>query len=328
MDRGMTVGYFARNERGVPEDEAYGIEIEAENYSRERWPVDARAMSKHWNLVEDGSLRNSGVEFVSKPLSPGVIEQAVRHLYARTAAYWQPSVRTGIHVHANVLGRTFEELRRIFSYYSFIEPVLFHMLGAEREENIYCVPWYRAPEEAENAVRTVMRDPYSAREACKYSALFVGPIQTYGTIEFRHAPTFIHPDALLGWISLCRTVANSYTLPDPIETYAAGGVAAVINTLLPDFDMLSMEDMEGMIEDTGAAEIALTFQPCTYKAVPWGKPGEFVTKAGDEHRSITFSSRIERAQLDAILRATEPPEEERLEDLLEDHDNDDEEEQP
>jgi len=152
-----------------------------------------------------------------------------------------------------------------------------------REENIYCVPFYRAPSEAATLANGVMRDGWQLREACKYSALFVGPLRTFGTIEFRHAPTFSDPAVLVLWWKLCQCVANSWQLPDPFEVYAEGGnrgvAKAVFGDLLNTFELEDWE-IEALITRTGAEEVAFLFQPCTYKEAEWGVPGQFqITRA-------------------------------------------------
>ena len=312
MESYVKVSEFAENQAGCPPEEGYGIELEAEGYDTEaNRRLDSRSLSKHWTITEDGSLRNGGVEFVSRFLRPETLEQAVRHLYARTRKKWHPSIRTGVHVHCNMLGRTMEELRRVLAYYAFCEPVLFHLAGEHREENIYCVPWYRAPDEADNAVRGVLKHWLSFNDACKYSALYTGPLRTFGTIEFRHAHTFDGPDQMLGWLLLVRAIANSWQYSDPIELYAEGGTEAVLEAVfgseLLDTLGLPMDKAVELVNSVGADEVALRFQPCTYKLGEWGKPGEFVVEGNfiPDRSSI----RLHGARADGIdRRELDPPE--------------------
>lgn len=285
MDHGnMIVAHFATNEIGAPTDqELYGIEIEAEEFNPLFRGPEGSALSRYWNVKEDGSLRNFGVEFVSKLLPPDKVSNAVHHLYGRTRKLWEPSIRSGIHIHANMLGRTLDEVRRVLAYYSFVEPLLFAYVGPEREENIYCVPYYRAPGEAHTLMTALTQSEYGLRDACKYSALFVGPLRTFGTIEFRHAPTFSDPDRLIEWWKLCSAVANSWKLPDPFEVYAKGGVEAVVRAVFSDIwdlDGLPYAQIEEFIRGSGAEEVAFIFQPCTYNQVEWGAPGSFYVNRG------------------------------------------------
>lgn len=281
-NRHLQIAQTCANNAGAGLGESYGIEIEVENYSPRSRPGDVATLSNNWELKNDGSLRNNGAEFVSRVLEPAAVENAVRHLYARTASKWQPSPRTGIHVHANMLGRTRDEVRRVCAYYAFVEPQMFRLAGEEREENIFCVPWYRAPMEAE-VVRTALLAgdmvPFASfiQQSCKYSALYCGPLVTFGTIEFRHARTFHDPDSLLRWVDAVRAVANSYLLPDPVELYSTGGLAAIHAAVFggepSDWNEAELAEEA---RRTGSEEVGLLFQDYTYNQGEWGEPCRFV----------------------------------------------------
>ena len=303
MERGtVRVDQLAQNEMGAPpDDDLFGIEIEVEGFDPLRRGPEASALSRYWNIKEDGSLRNNGAEFVSKLLPADKVPNAVHHMYSRTRKLWEPSIRTGIHIHANMLGRTLDDVRRVAAYYSFVEPLLFQFVGEEREENIYCVPFYRAPSEAATLMDALTKNEWLLRESCKYSALFVGPLRTFGTIEFRHAPTFDSAETMVLWWKLCRCVANSWKLRDPFEVYAEGGCASVVAEVFGDlWDRAewSAEDMNALIEGAGADEVAFLFQPSTYYAESWGEPGKFFIneKLSNEPTSLFDRLTINRVE--------------------------------
>lgn len=54
-----------------------GIEIETENVST------FRHESPYWSMVEDGSLRNSGREFITPPIRAWRVERALSQLFTR-----------------------------------------------------------------------------------------------------------------------------------------------------------------------------------------------------------------------------------------------------
>lgn len=289
MDGGtMTpiVADYSANEFNSPTTEGYGIEVEVERFDLGTRLELANKMTKYWHIKDDGSLRNSGAEFVSKFLPPDDVATAVHYLYGKTRKHWEPSERTGIHVHANMLGRTFDEVARICTYYAMVEPLVFLWAGTEREENIFCVPWYRAPDEAALVSRALRSgDMFSLRQSCKYSGLFAGPLRTFGTLEFRHARTFDTPEQLEAWVRVIRMTANAYTLPDPIELYAQEGVAAVVKLLFGElYEQINMPDsaLEALLHDLGAVETALLFQPVTYAQSGWGVPCAFDVGEGVE----------------------------------------------
>lgn len=309
----MKVLNFARNDAKVsPDLESYGLEVEAERYHPDNWAADGKALKKFWKLDKDGSLRNNGVEFISVPTPAPDVPEAISVLYKVTGKKWEPSVRTGVHIHANCLGRTTDELRKIAAYYAFAEPVLFDMAGENREENIYCVPWYRAPEEAEAILAAIKYAETEApnvgairaywSESCKYSAMYFGPLATYGTVEFRHAETFADQNSFLDWWGMCRSISLSYTLPDPVRLYANGNTALVLRTLFggrhPDEFYV---DMAARAEELGCHEIALRFQPCTYKLGEWGKPGEFALNRRPQAEAVAAPRRT----IEDVLRDQE-----------------------
>lgn len=202
----------------------FGVEIEVE-HCRE-WP-----QGWWWQITEDGSLRNNGMEFLSPPATLAQIHDGIDRFYAEgfDVYGWKSSKRTGIHLHMDTSTLTMDELGAFLTAYAALEPVLFNVLcGPDREENIYCVPWYRAKEQA-LYVQGLMRD-YKAggrevllnacAQACKYNALYIEPLRRYGTVEFRGAPTF---DSAA---ELHRLVTTFDTLLD--RTQKDGTAAAVM----------------------------------------------------------------------------------------------------
>jgi hypothetical protein len=265
----------------IGEAEMYGIEVEVEGVSATRHDLWFRGsnMPPGWGVVEDGSLRNGGAEFVSLPTPGDEVEVRVDGLYISTAKFWKPSSRTGIHIHANMQGRTFKELNQILSYYAYVEPLLFQFVGMEREQNIYCVPLYRAPREADMLREVMVSGRYSyLEESCKYSAIYAFPLMRYGTLEFRHAPTFTDPEHLKKWYRIVRAIANSYKLEDPHLVYAHGGVDAVAQVLFGDYAAIFGVGPDWLMRETtrvASDEIALRFSYPERQPSEWGRPGSF-----------------------------------------------------
>ena len=275
--------------------ERFGIELEVENA---RYPDELGA---HWRVVEDGSLRNSGLEFVSNPLSMGQIDEAVPQFYQwmRDLGY-ATSIRTSTHVHANVLDHTMEELGAVFAAYAIVEPLLFQMCGSQREENIYCVPWYRAHEQAEVAGRALGGRRSQFRYSCKYSSMYIEPVVRFGTVEFRQAPLFESEGALRVWLELIRAIV--YTAPRlwndaqaVINAYDEGCSQFVESlfgpTLVDELSIYCRGSMEDIIDNADSLTIAEYLVPslCTYKATGWVSP--MVHVEGDAvrgYRNVAF----------------------------------------
>jgi hypothetical protein len=281
-------GSLAQYPRGT-----YGIEVEAERFSTaeltrlmEGIPSSIEklaALRPYWSATTDGSLRHNGVEWISKPLNMILSEQALNLLYdAMDDGLFQSSVRAGIHVHANMAPVTNVEFVQALRSYAVLEPLLFRYVGVAREQNIYCVPLYRAVNEQRlwvriagllsgNAFRTRADHQMCyalIRECCKYSALNISTFIRLGTFEFRHAPTFDRRDEALNWLRLVHEV-SMFQLP------ADAGEDSLIHAkpwamaLIPKLDW---DDYVAEVRGRGLLGYANKLQPFTYKAPEWGKP--------------------------------------------------------
>lgn len=256
----------------------YGVEIEVEHcLDPPVWCGETQ-----WSWVEDGSLRNNGMEFITPPVIIEELGDMVQEYYRHhDREGYQASLRTGIHVHADMRWRTVEQVTAICTLYSILEPALFELCGPEREECIYCVPWYRAPDEVEvlNQVRMYAdeRDDWRTAHshlggACKYSALYLEPLRRLGTIEFRAAPTFDRAADLMRWVhTLRRLVALGHYLgtPERVVDYYEGHPYRVLSTVLGDetdvmdaATLIELEDSAGV-----AAGLVRTKQKFEWKHI-------------------------------------------------------------
>ena len=272
----MYVREFSMNNGGLALDAGrrYGIEIEVESA---RIPDDMHRQS-NWSYVEDGSLRNSGLEFVSVPLSEARLDRAINQFYTWFGEHgYSTSIRTSTHVHANVLEHSMEEVGAVLAAYCIVEPILFQLCGQEREENIYCVPWYRAPDQVAVASAAININYRRVNNSCKYSALYLEPMYRFGTLEFRHAPVFERGEDLELWISIVRAIV--YGAPTRWENaeavvlaYEELGCDAFMSTLFGDalaqeLSVMCTESFEDLVDNADSIKNAEELVPslCTYK---------------------------------------------------------------
>lgn len=229
-----------------PDVEHYGIEVEAEGLTVGmavgiRWSTQFK---KYWSFHEDGSLRN-GIEFVSVPLLPEQVPEAIEVMWPSVVPGRAiPSGRTGIHIHASCFGLDTDDVLRIARHYALLEPVLFNIAGADREENIFCIPWYRGDDEPRRVFSTLANEAGSNKHktamflnnrptTCKYSALNISPLCNLGTIEFRHAPTYADGALMQRWFNAVRSVRNTYARKeDPLTVYREQGMARLVEDVL------------------------------------------------------------------------------------------------
>jgi len=193
-----------------------GIEIEVENVPRVpdgNWPI-------LWRTEEDRSLRNSGIEFISLALKGEQIPYALLSLCEALPNSVQFSGRTSVHVHLNVQDKTPEEIAKIVLTYLPLERLLFAFAGEHREKNIFCVPLYDI-EMTDNLFSAIKKlDTKEIKqlqsENYRYSALNLGPVTTFGTMEFRHLGGTKDVSRILTWINLILSI-QKYALSTNLD---------------------------------------------------------------------------------------------------------------
>jgi hypothetical protein len=176
----------------------FGIEIEVENITYWKPPEERF----YWNLTEDNSLRNHGVEFVSIPLKCQHIPGALTQL----ASYLQPdavySPRTSTHVHMNVRDLTIEEITSLVILYTICENILFQWVGHNRDTNVFCNKLNDTNYIEELILNLINHPSDTVNSWNKYTALNINPIASKGSIEFRHLEGSGNWKRILTWINL------------------------------------------------------------------------------------------------------------------------------
>ncbi len=168
-----------------------GIEIELEDASE----MDLR----HWNSIRDGSLRNSGWEYVMRqPLGGNDLFEAICEVdTALNTITPDASWRCSTHVHVDIRDLTTAQFKKLILLYIIYERIIFQCSGEHRYQNNFC-PAYGFAQDMIMRLSTVWnrydRDfvsgiNYSAqsggRDRDKYNSLNLLPIFTQGSIEFR-----------------------------------------------------------------------------------------------------------------------------------------------
>tara|TARA_R100001082_G_scaffold106367_1_gene79187 strand:- start:2314 stop:3543 length:1230 start_codon:yes stop_codon:yes gene_type:complete len=155
----------------------------------------------YWNVKSDGSLREGGVEFVTKKLFGKDLSLALAelgdYLDANTIPNSIPSDRCSVHIHLDVTDLDKNEYARLLIDYAIFENVLFNYCGADRKNNIYCLPFAKSDDfrrTLSNILTSVSKDLDFRKYVNafpKYSALNLRATSTYGSLEFRlHGGTY------------------------------------------------------------------------------------------------------------------------------------------
>lgn len=191
----------------------FGIEVEVENIQV------AKATGSYWHIVNDGSLRNRGYEYVSKPLKMKRVELALKELDAILPPTRDFSGRTSVHVHMNVRDITFEDLKSILLLYIVFERSIYRWIGHGRDKNIFCLPLYDTG--YLNSLDTFLVSPHTAANNWnKYTGLNLAPLSQKGTIEFRHMYGNLNIPLLMSWVNLLgsfKKYATNTTYEDVVR---------------------------------------------------------------------------------------------------------------
>lgn len=205
--------------------DAVGIEIEMELPGS----VDTSTLSttKDWSVKSDGSLRNFGLEFVSRPFS-------LLHEHHVLGKSWADIIsspqlvkadwdcpRASVHVHVNVRDLTYNQLMNGILAYLLLEGTLVDYCGRWRKGNLFAL---RIPEAAanfqhiKNSITNFSKIQINSEQ--RYSAMNLVSLSTFGTIEFRMLGSVYDPRLIRLWASglrhLIDRAAQMYSSPPEI----------------------------------------------------------------------------------------------------------------
>ncbi|NIP41352.1 MAG: hypothetical protein GWO28_01230 [candidate division Zixibacteria bacterium] len=204
-------------------DGLYGIEIELE-----RMRNASELEMKYWRLVNDGSLRNHGIEFVlTQPLGGADIPRALSELEkAILKGRFDPSLtdRTSVHVHMDVRELSNTELSKLIILYTIFERVLFQYAGPHRWGNIFCMPIEYAQLQIPILTDIPENDGHLFADAVfsgsrgidRYSALNLLALPRFGSLEFRMHQGEWRAEQLLRWVSILACLKEEARSSDEI----------------------------------------------------------------------------------------------------------------
>ncbi|HET8685593.1 MAG TPA: amidoligase family protein [Methanosarcina sp.] len=189
-----------------------GVELEVENF-----PQDIPAVAKGIDFTNDGSLRNNGIEAVTRPNTrPGTLN-VVKEFWTKFKIENGKnfSDRTSIHVHANVTHFNANQIQNLVFLYCLFEDILFDVVGEDRRDNIFCVPWSQTGLHMGNYHRIWT----SAAGWQKYTALNLRPVASQGTVEFRHMYGHADFELLSSWLLIIEEIMQAAETMDNEELY-------------------------------------------------------------------------------------------------------------
>lgn len=195
----------------VSDDFEIGIEIEVEN-------VQAHACTAYtvWSVHNDGSLRNSGYEYVTAPINGKRIPFALNQFFRCMSPDIQFSPRTSIHIHLNVLDLTPVQIAGLLTTYMVVEPLLYRFVGGNRDKNNFCVPLNEAA--WNDLIKRFTSETFSVPEMPnhRYLGVNIDAVRKFGTLEFRHLGGTSDVNKIMKWIGLIMSL-KTFAIAHPFE---------------------------------------------------------------------------------------------------------------
>lgn len=189
-------------------DSLVGVEVELEGCRRiDRIMEDA----VHWAVVNEGSLRNRGAEFIFiQPFGGKDIILALEELEEIVGKMGTPPVcseRTSVHVHVDVRDLSVPEYLNYMLLYLIFERSLFRVCGDERKSNSFCRAVTASQGLIDRIAHMVMDHDSIALEVDRlarerYTAMNVGAVQRFGSVEFRGHKGEWRKEPILRWVNL------------------------------------------------------------------------------------------------------------------------------
>ncbi len=220
-----------------------GIEIEIEGSGF----IGLGPAVGNWRRTNDGSLRgNDSAELVLKrPVAlhkvPKVLQDVVDWM-EETDIKWEPSERTGVHIHINVQQMTERQVFTFASLYLMLEDVLTAYCGPSRTGNLFCLTSGDAERTIEVLIKCARRGSFTPalRDNFRYAALNFLALMKYGSLEFRAMetpPLDELVERLFNWARMLHAVrSTSLRAKSPrelIEQVSKAEGAAFLRGIMP-----------------------------------------------------------------------------------------------
>lgn len=217
LNKQRDVRSFEQDPRFVLGDARIGVEFEFEGVRNKELPNVPE--SQFWEYHKEDSLKDNGAEFVfTQPLfGKDAYSAIVWMLKHAKDNEWKTSMRTGLHVHIDARDMEHSQLIGMIILYTLVEPVLFNWVGDNREENVHCVPYFKADDalmEAAGIIKSTNTDASRGTQSVlgraekfgRYAALNLKALADHGSIEFRHLKTTLDLNRLVTWINLIMSL--------------------------------------------------------------------------------------------------------------------------
>lgn len=264
--------------------------------------------AQYWLVKYDGSLHDNGCEYLfSRPLFGMDCVDAFTNLcsYAKQNEY-KVSIRTGFHVHVDMRDMTRQQLAVHNVLYALFERAVYRLAGNNREENVFCLPWYKA-DAMSNHVNNINSDRMDIRAASealgdeKYGGLNLDCLARFGSVEWRHALATTDAEWVLKWTNLClafkRAAQKLNATPlEIIHNLSGVGPDNLARIVFEDmYDTIWYPDLQHDVWATGV-ETALLIYPKQQELIDKANLSWNLNKVPDKQEiNPKFKSFVDRA---------------------------------
>lgn len=200
-----------------------GIEIETE--AREPY---AAPPIPGWKATSDGSLRDFGIEYISKgpikyeDLKPSLVnwKDALGGIHRKLRT---DSISTSVHIHVNMQDQTPLGALNFYLCSVLFENILAQYAGPDRIGNLFCLRTIDAEDQYNGIRRNVARSEHDGNLGAafnpnnyKYSNVNTVPLSNFGSIEHRVMRGTTDIDEILVWAQTLysiREFSNQFSNP-------------------------------------------------------------------------------------------------------------------
>jgi hypothetical protein len=190
--------------------------------------------------------------------------------YAKEKGF-KVSRRTGGHVHVDMRDMTRDQLAVHNVLYALFEKAVYRLAGNNRDENVFCLPWYKA-DAMSGHVSNINSNQHNIRQASeamaneKYGGLNLDALARFGSVEFRHALATTDADWFIRWVNVClcfkrAAIKLNATPLEVIHNLSGVGPENLARMVFEDlFDTIWYPQLQDEVWQTGV-ETALLIYP-------------------------------------------------------------------
>lgn len=242
---------------GVPMVTSFrvGIEYEVESVAK------VASNEKYiLNCTNDDSLRNHGIEVITRPLPYQDALDSHLWLFSEGLVFHKKQDACtelgSIHVHVNFSDVELDKVRQFIRLYALLEPLFFNAVADHRQNNIYCVPV-----SATNILKYVNAEVGEMVERWhKYCAFNVKPLSQYGTIEFRHLQITDDHAVFETWLRMIHELYQFNKTNDAPPVLSPSFLRKLV-VAVTGSPFLTDEDISVKLEQTQINDLLLTVAP-------------------------------------------------------------------